>query len=297
MKATITNIKRNSLDDGPGIRTLIFFKGCPLSCVWCQNPETKSMEQEIIYDTEKCLKCLECQKICPHNAIDFLNPYPILTNKCNYCGECITVCNTGALTFTAFEYSIEELLEVISKDIVFYKNSGGGITLSGGEATLQMKFLSEFLKEVKKLNIHLCLETCGHFNYDQFSKLILPNLDLIYFDLKLFDSELHRRYCRIDNKIILQNFETLVRKESVEVLPRIPLIPGITVTENNLISWRKFLTNHGIKKIELLPYNPLWISKIIKMGKETEYSCETWLKKEEKDKIKEIFSEFEFRNF
>jgi pyruvate formate lyase activating enzyme len=297
MKATITNIKRNSLDDGPGIRTLIFFKGCPLSCVWCQNPETKSMEQEIIYDTEKCVKCLECQKICPHDAIDFFNFYPILTNKCNYCGECIKVCNTGALTFTAFEYSIEDLLEVISKDIVFYKNSGGGITLSGGEATLQMKFASEFLKEVKKLNIHVCLETCGHFKYNQFSKLILPNLDLIYFDLKLFDSELHRRYCGIDNNIIMQNFKNLVRRGSIEVLPRIPLIPEITTTEENLISWREFLTNLGIKKIGLLPYNPLWVSKITKMGKEMEYSRETWLKKEEKEKIKEIFSEFEFRNF
>jgi pyruvate formate lyase activating enzyme len=297
MKGIITNIKRNSLDDGPGIRTLIFFKGCPLSCVWCQNPETKSMNQEISYNIEKCIKCLECQKTCPQSAINFTNLYPINENKCVYCGDCIDVCKTEALTFTAFEYSVQELVDEISKDLVFYKNSGGGITLSGGEATMQANFVHEFLKEVKKLKIHICLETCGYFNYNQFSKLILPYVDLIYFDLKLFNPELHRKYCGVNNETILKNLEILLRRNNIELLPRIPLIPEITATENNLRSWRNYLKKFGIKEIGLLPYNPLWLSKITKMGKKLEYKRSTWLEKQEKNKIKEIFSDFEFKNF
>ncbi|TXT65768.1 MAG: Glycyl-radical enzyme activating protein family [Promethearchaeota archaeon] len=297
MKAILTNIKRNALDDGPGIRTLIFFKGCPLSCVWCQNPETKTMTQEITYDIESCISCLSCQEKCPNGAIDFSLKYPIQIEICDFCGKCIQVCDTSALKFTAFEYEVEELLDEILKDKVFYKNSGGGITLSGGEATMQMKFLNEFLKKVKKHEIHVCLETCGHFAYEQFYELILPYLDLIYFDLKIFDSKDHKRYCGKDNTTILQNFEIILKKEDIELLPRIPLIPEITATEQNLNNWKEYLQKKGIKKIELLPYNPLWVSKISKLGKIREYSRSTWLEKEEKEKIKEIFSTFEYKDF
>lgn len=297
MKAVLTNIKRNSLDDGPGIRTLLFFKGCPLNCVWCQNPETKSMRQEITYDSENCIRCLECQEVCPDDAIDFSQDYPIRLKKCDLCGKCVQACTTSALKFTAFEYSVEKLLEEILKDKVFYKNSGGGITLSGGEATMQLNFLHEFLIEVKKHNIHTCLETCGHFNYEQFSKLVLPYLDLIYFDLKIFDSQLHKKYCGINNNIILQNFERLLELDEVELLPRIPLIPNITTTKLNLINWANYLRKKGIKRIELLPYNPLWLSKVKKLGKTSDYTRDTWLEKPEKKYIKQHFSEFEFKDF
>ncbi|MFO7797359.1 MAG: glycyl-radical enzyme activating protein [Promethearchaeati archaeon] len=297
MKAIITNIKRNALDDGPGIRTLIFFKGCPLSCFWCQNPETKSMDQEISYDSEKCIGCLECQQSCPSESIDFSNIYPIDTNKCNYCGLCIEACQTSALEFTAFQYDVSELLMEILKDKIFYQNSGGGITLSGGEATMQPRFLREFLPEVKKHDIHICLETCGYFNYNEFKESVLPYLDLIYFDLKLFDPQLHKKYCGVDNKLILQNFETLLELETIELLPRIPLIPDITTDVNNLTAWKDYLKELNIRKTELLPYNPLWLSKIPQLGKTSEYNRSTWLEKGEKEIIKSIFSEFEFRDF
>ncbi|MBD3228208.1 MAG: glycyl-radical enzyme activating protein [Candidatus Lokiarchaeota archaeon] len=297
MKAILTNIKRNALDDGPGIRTLIFFKGCPLRCVWCQNPETKSMAQEITYDSEVCIRCLDCQKNCPNNAIDFTQQYPINTRECNYCGECIEACITSALKFTAFKYTVGDLLEEILKDKVFYKNSGGGITLSGGEATMQLNFLHEFLKEAKEYEIHVCLETCGHFDYEQFSKLVLPYLDLIYFDLKIFDSQDHKKYCGLDNNIILKNFQYLLKKKDIELLPRIPLIPEITATRENLINWKKFLEINGVRKIELLPYNPLWLSKITKLGKQEEYKRSKWLEKSEKEQIKTIFSDFEYNDF
>lgn len=297
MKVILTNIKRNALDDGPGIRTLIFFKGCPLSCVWCQNPETKSMEQEITYDIEACVKCFECKENCPNDAIDFSHAYPIKINRCNYCGKCIQTCQTGALKFTAFEFTVQELLKEVMKDEVFYKNSGGGITLSGGEATMQSKFLNEFLPEVKKQNIHVCLETCGYFNYDQFSKHILPFLDLIYFDLKIFNTSLHEKYCGVGNERILKNFENLLAYDDIEILPRIPLISEITMTKENLISWREYLKMLKIRNIELLPYNPLWVSKIEKLGKVKKYERSSWLEKEEKEFIRTIFSGFEFNDF
>ncbi|MBD3194508.1 MAG: glycyl-radical enzyme activating protein [Candidatus Lokiarchaeota archaeon] len=297
MNATITNIKRNALDDGPGIRTLIFFKGCPLNCVWCQNPETKTMNQGISFDIEVCIKCLECQETCPENAINHLNIYPIDLNACYYCGKCVEICKMEALRFTAFEYKVEELINEIIKDKVFYDNSGGGITLSGGEAMMQFRFLGKFLPEVKKHGIHVCLETCGYFDFVNFKNFVLPYLDLVYYDLKIFENSFHNKYCGTDNNLILHNFEKLIKINSIDVLPRIPLIPNITTTKKNLTQWKSYLENHNITKLELLPYNPLWISKISKLGQSVSYNRTTWLTKQEKDEIKSIFSKFEFKNF
>ena len=244
MKASIVDIKRNSLDDGPGIRTVIFFKGCPLSCVWCQNPETWSNTKQS--------------------------------------GE---------------DYEISELVSIILKDKTFYKNSGGGVTFSGGEPTLHMEYLNQLIVELKKENIHTCLETCGYYNPEVFNKLILPYIDLIYFDLKIFDLESHLRYCKVPNNKILDNFEDLIKNHQVEVLPRIPLIPKITSTKDNLKNLISYLKSLNIKKIGLLPYNPLWISKAESIGVKPEYNREKWLNNKEKSKIKEMFVDFEFRDF
>ena len=185
MNTLIANIKRNSLDDGPGIRTVIFFKGCPLSCVWCQNPETKSPSQEISFEASNCLECKECIKVCESGAIDFKNKYRIDREICNFCGKCIDVCRGEALSFVGKEYTVDELLKIILKDKPFYDNSGGGITLTGGEPTCHFHYVEEFLKKVKENNVHVCLETCGLYNPDLFRRAILPYVDLIYFDLKI----------------------------------------------------------------------------------------------------------------
>ncbi|MHA1659005.1 MAG: glycyl-radical enzyme activating protein [Promethearchaeota archaeon] len=297
MKTYIVDVKRNALDDGPGIRTLIFFKGCPLSCVWCQNPETKSPFQEISFDKENCSKCEKCVDACDLGAISFSNKYRINRSICNLCGKCVEVCPNNALKFVGTEYNIDDLINLILKDKVFYDNSGGGITLSGGEPTFHIDYAHELLKELKKENIHTCLETCGYYNSEKFKDLMLPYLDLIYFDMKIYDSNLHLKYCNKSNVTILKNFEDLIKNENVEILPRIPLIPNITSTEENLKNLAKYLTSLNIRKIEMLPYNPLWLSKVETIGKKTDYSYSEWLNKEEKNKIKSIFSEFDFNDF
>jgi len=297
MKAQIVEIKRNSLDDGPGIRTVIFFKGCPLSCVWCQNPETKSSLQEIIFISENCKNAKKCIEVCEVNAINFSNKFRINRDACTLCGKCIEACINGALKFVGKVYEVKELVDIVLKDKSFYNNSGGGVTVSGGEPTHQMEFLSEFLKEMKKHEIHTCLETCGYFNLQKFNGSILPHVDLIYFDLKILDSNSHIKHCKIPNEIILKNFEELIKRKDISILPRIPLIPKITATKKNLKSLVSYLQSHDIREIGLLPYNPLWISKLDTLGAKKEYSQANWLSKKEKENIKEIFSGFKFRDF
>lgn len=297
MNTLIVDIKRNSLDDGPGIRTIIFFKGCPLSCVWCQNPEAKLATQEISFSKEDCLNCKKCLEVCDKGAVDFSYDYRIDRDKCDLCGKCIEICPNEALKFAGKEYDIKTLSKLVLKDKIFYDNSGGGVTLSGGEPTLHMDYVHQLLKELKNENIHICLETCGHYNRETFNELILPYLDLIYFDLKIFDSNLHKKYCGVSNEIILQNFEALIKNNDVEILPRIPLIPKITATKENLEDLKNYLKSLKIKKIGLLPYNPLWISKTETIGIKAEYSRSSWLEKEEKEEIKKIFSNFKFKDF
>lgn len=297
MKAQIVEIKGNSLDDGPGIRTVIFFKGCPLSCVWCQNPETKSSSQEISFSSENCKNSKKCFEVCEVDAINFSNKFRINRDTCNLCGKCIEACVNNALKFAGREYEIKELVEIVLKDKSFYDNSGGGVTLSGGEPTLHMEFLTEFLKEMKKHDIHVCIETCGYYNLKKFNEYILPYVDLIYFDLKIHDSESHEKHCKVPNEIILKNFEDLINRKGIPILPRIPLIPKITATKRNLIDLANYLKSHDVKEIGLLPYNPLWLSKLDSLGAKKEYSRSNWLNKKEKERIKEIFSGFKFRDF
>jgi pyruvate formate lyase activating enzyme len=296
-KTFIIDIKRNALDDGPGIRTLVFFKGCPLSCVWCQNPEAKNAFQEISFDKEDCIECKECLNVCDQNAIDFSNDYRIDRRICNLCGKCIDICPTNALKIVGKQYNIEELVNLILRDKVFYKNSGGGVTFSGGEPLYHIDFIHKVSKRLKEEDIHICIETCGYYNSDKFEKFILPYIDLIYFDLKLINSKLHLKFCKADNTQILKNFENLLKVNKIEVIPRIPLIPNITTTHENLMDLATYLENLHIKKIGLLPYNPLWISKCEKLGVKPLYDHSEWLNKEEKEKIKEIFSKFDFKDF
>lgn len=297
MKPLIVDVRRNALDDGPGIRTVIFFKGCPLSCVWCQNPETKLADQEISFIKSNCISCKKCYEVCESKAIDFDYKFRIFRDSCNLCGKCIDACQNNALKFAGKYYEIKDLVALILRDKVFYSNSGGGVTFSGGEPTYHMEYLNKLLIELKKENIRSCLETCGYFNEEMFNNFILPYINLIYFDLKIFDPKLHLRYCKVPNQIILNNFEQLIKIKKIEIIPRIPLIPKITTTKDNLINLANYLKTHNIKKIALLPYNPLWISKTKIIGIKPEYKRTNSMNQKEKDVIKEIFSEFEYKGF
>jgi len=296
-KTLLVDIKRNALDDGPGIRTLIFFKGCPLSCVWCQNPEAKSPFLELLFDKQMCSQCGSCIESCNQDAIDFGYKFRIDRSKCTLCGNCVKVCPNTALRLIGKEYTIFDLMEMILKDKVFYDNSGGGVTLSGGEPLSHINYTNQLVKELKKEDIHVCIETSGYYNREKFYEFILPYIDLIYFDLKIYNPKLHARYCKVANERILENFEDIIKNKSIEILPRIPLIPGITDTDENLSYLANFLKSLNVKKIGLLPYNPLWLDKPEKIGITQSYNYSEWLDNKDKERIKLIFSDFEFNDF
>lgn len=265
----ILDIKGNSLDDGPGIRTVVFFKGCPLSCVWCHNPESQKATKEIGFDPKECVDCGTCEDLCPVNAISRENPFFVDRDICTLCMECVAQCPSGALEQVGQSMTVEEITKRVVRDKPFYDTSGGGVTLSGGEPIMHLDFVFQLLKSLKKERIHTLVETCGQFHMNFFESRILPLIDTIYFDLKIFDSKDHKRFCGMGNKTILKNFKRLAKlaqDKNFELLARTPLAPGMTATHDNIHAIAGFLKENNIKKTQLLAYNPLWHEKQSKIG-------------------------------
>ncbi|MCX8125031.1 MAG: glycyl-radical enzyme activating protein [Spirochaetes bacterium] len=296
MKSLILEIKGNSLDDGPGIRTVIFFKGCPLNCVWCHNPESKKAMVELSWDKKECIGCLSCAHVCPVQAIDSANTYFVNRHKCTLCFACVDVCPSGAMSRVGKEMTVDEIMHLIEKDKPFFDTSGGGVTLSGGEPLMNIAFASELLQQCKRNNIHTLIETSGYFNFDEFTSYILPYCDMLYFDLKLIDETEHKKYCGVSNKKILDNFKKIVElsnKTTIKFLPRIPLVPGITATQKNLVGIAQFLHECGVSTVELLRYNPLWPEKCAKVGSNGNIDAQLtqWMPHEEYERCKKIMSQ------
>ena len=265
----ILDIKGNSLDDGPGIRAVIFFKGCPLSCAWCHNPESRKAGPEIAFDAKKCIGCGACREACPERALSEENPCYIDRGRCTLCFACVQECPSGALERVGGEMSVQDILNKVLPDKPFFDVSGGGVTLSGGEPTLFMGFVSGLLEALRQEKIHTLIETCGQFDMERFMAMIYPHTDAIYFDLKIMDPALHKTFCGVTNDRILANFARLARQaaeDHKEVLPRTPLIPGITDTGENIRGIARFLQGLGVKRADLLAYNPLWHDKSDKLG-------------------------------
>jgi len=262
----IFDIHHFALDDGPGIRTTVFMKGCPLSCTWCHNPESIKADQEIAFYSERCIACGDCMTVCPEGAISLENPGRILRSKCTICGQCAQECPTTALEIIGKYYPVGELVEILLSDCIFFKTSNGGITFSGGEPTLYMDYIGEVMRKLKENDLHIAIETAGVFNLSEFEKKLLPYIDLIYFDLKIFNSHEHKHYTGKSNKQILQNFVYLNNVSSLKIISRVPLVTGITATVDNLSQIATFLKNAGCSTSELLPYNPGGISKRIAIG-------------------------------
>ena len=296
-RARIVDLKRNSLDDGPGIRTLIFFKGCPLRCVWCHNPETKHAYEELMFDAKVCISCGDCAASCTVHAIDLADPRRIDRQVCTRCMDCVDVCPSGALKRAGVLYTVDALFAEIMKDEPFYRYSAGGVTFSGGEPSVYMHFISELSRRLKSSGIHLNIETCGLYNHALFEKLVLPYLDMIFFDIKFTDPLLHKKYTGSTNDVIMQNFLHLHARKDIPVIPRVPLIPGITATEENLVSIAQFFSSQGITKVELLAYNPLWTDKSSGLGHTLDYDRKKFMDKDEIVKIKRIFSNFDTGKF
>ena len=258
MKATIFDIERNSYVDGPGIRTTVFFKGCNLRCAWCHNPESQSAKPQMMFYKNKCTGCGKCREKCPNSM-----------EKCDLCGRCSLFCPQDARDICGKEYTVDEVLKEVLKDKSFYETSGGGVTFSGGECMLQIDFLEEILKECKKNGIHTAVDTAGHVPFEFFERII-PYTDLFLYDVKCFDSDKHRQYTGVENQLILKNLKSLLAK-STPVWIRIPIIPTVNDTEEELQRIKEYLSSCGIpEKVELLPYHAMGEHKYAAVGKEAQ---------------------------
>ena len=266
-RSLVFDIRHFALDDGPGIRTTVFLKGCPLSCIWCHNPESLSPEEEIAFYPALCINCGDCEKVCTENAAQMNHPGRIIREKCLACGVCTEKCPSTALKIVGKYYPVNELVEELMKDRIFYETSHGGITFSGGEPAFHMDYLGEVMRRLKAYNIPIAIQTSGEFDIKEFTEKLLPSIDLIFYDIKLFDSQKHREYTGVENEKILDNFASLSDDGIVSIIPRTPLIPGITATEENLRQIADFIRSVGCAKYELLPYNPGGIAKMQTIGK------------------------------
>lgn len=293
---SILEIKGNALDDGPGIRSVIFFKGCPLSCVWCHNPEGKKAAAEIAFDAAECIGCDACLKICPEAALSRANPRFIDRRRCMLCFLCADACPSGAISRVGREMSVDAVVNAVMKDKPFFDTSGGGVTLSGGEPAIFPEFASELLRRLKACGIDTLIETCGLFDFENFRRMLLPHLDAVYYDIKLIDDAGHRRFTGASNARILDNFLRLVaaaRGTSLTILPRIPLIPGITDTDANIAGIVQFLARAGIRRAAVMSYNPLWRAKAQKIGADdpsgSDAGLTTWLDADRLARCRDMF--------
>ena len=265
----IFEIKRFAVHDGPGIRTTVFFKGCPLKCIWCHNPEGLARETEIALLERKCAHCGECFLACPHglHKTGENGTHTINREDCTLCLACTKACMPQALKVYGIEYTAEDLLKLVYADLDFYKQSGGGITCSGGESLMQPDFLAAFLSLCKKAGLHTAVDTSGYAGWLSFEK-ILPFTDLFLYDIKHMDTEEHKKLTGVGNRLIHENLERLSEcGAAVEI--RIPVIPNLNDGEENILQAAKFLKGiKTIKLIRLLPYHALSGSKYASIGKE-----------------------------
>lgn len=258
---TIFNIQRFSIQDGPGIRTTVFFKGCPLRCWWCHNPESQVSVPELTFREERCIGCEVCVEACPNGAISQSGgSLSISVDRCTVCGDCVRACPAEALEIVGREMTVAEVMAEIEKDIVFYDQSGGGVTFSGGEPLAQPDFLYALLQGCKEREIHTAVDTSGFASSEILSR-IGESVDLWLYDLKLMDDEKHRHYTGVSNELILRNLKELsLRGETIIV--RVAIVPGINDEEDNLSRLGEFVASLAYPpQVDILAYNKMGLEK------------------------------------
>jgi pyruvate formate lyase activating enzyme len=260
-KGIVFNIQRYSIDDGPGIRSTVFLKGCPLRCLWCSNPESQKAWPEVAHRDSLCNKCGRCREVCSVQAITIdAKGVHISRRLCNTCGKCVEVCNLGALQFFGKEMHVEEVFHEIQKDIQYYNGSGGGITISGGEPLYQPEFTIALLKQCQDKGIHTCIETSG---YAEASVLeaVLPYTSLVLFDLKHMDPVIHQKLTGLSNKVIIRNLKLIIAKGN-PVIIRVPVIPGKNDSSEELTAIARTVASmNQLRKVDLLPYHGFGMGK------------------------------------
>ena len=256
----VYNIQRMSTKDGPGLRTTVYLKGCPLHCLWCSNPESQSSHPQLMCFENLCTSCGACEKICPHRAvIKTEKGFNRERSKCKDCGLCVDVCPSKARVMSGQLMTVKEVMDIVDRDNIFYANSEGGVTFGGGEPTAAGDFLIELMQDCANKGYHVCVDTCGICNMRQFRKVIdLANLFL--FDCKHMDPQEHRRLTGMDNVIILENLHQVLNSGK-DVHIRIPLMPGLNDSEANIKAIAEFLRPYGKNEVDILPCHAFGASK------------------------------------
>ncbi|MCO5384864.1 MAG: glycyl-radical enzyme activating protein [Desulfosporosinus sp.] len=271
MRGIISGIQKFSLNDGPGIRTIVFFKGCPLSCPWCSNPENLSFKTSVMYNAALCVGCGMCMPVCQRECLHTSNDggKPVIRidrERCISCGACCNVCTSKALRKRGESMSVEDVMLEVRKDRLFYKSSGGGVTFSGGEALSQSEFLLALAKQCREEGIHTAIETSGYANWESLS-MVYPYIDLFLFDLKIMDEGLHKKHIGVFNTPILENLRKL-RACNAEVIIRVPIIPGYTDGLDNVEKIAEIMAECEIPTVHLLPYHKYSEKKYHNLGKD-----------------------------
>jgi len=261
------DIKRYSINDGPGIRVTVFMKGCPLSCVWCHNPEGISSQKQKMYTQKKCIGCKRCVTNCPSHALTMTHDGIISNNAlCHLCGQCATVCPSLAMAMCGKDYSVNQLMYEIEKERVFMDNSGGGVTFSGGEPLLFPEMLLELLLRCKAIGVHRAVDTALYAQKETVAT-IMKETDLFLVDLKLMDADKHKAFCGVSNELILSNLRFIAEAGKAFYI-RIPLIEGINAHDDNITHTAEFLASLPWKQkvVHILPYHEIALGKHQKLG-------------------------------
>lgn len=270
---TVFDIQPYSIYDGPGIRTTVFLKGCPLSCVWCHNPESQRQKPEMGYIADKCTSCGKCIEVCPNDVLTMINKRVVRDyRRCAACGLCEEVCPNNAHERIGFEMSAGDIVQKVVLDKPFFDESSGGVTITGGEPTVQKVFLLEIIDLLSENDVHIALETCGYFKRELVS-ILVEKIDLFLFDIKHIDPEIHRTFTGVDNGLILENFKLIVKNGGSErIIPRVPLIPGFNADTISLNEICAFLEGESYRgPVHLMPYNRMAKSKYEKLERGEDY--------------------------
>lgn len=276
------DIQRFSLHDGPGIRTTVFFKGCPLHCPWCSNPESQSREPQILYMENKCVGCGRCANACPQKAISFQNGRPIFHREiCVGCGTCQQACLQDSIVLSGKCCTVEQVLDIVEKDRAYYEDTGGGITLSGGEPLCQPEAAALLLKSAGERGFHRAIETTANVSQDGFSQ-VLDHTDLFLIDMKHWDKEVLQRVTGGNLEMILSNIRMAVKAKK-EVILRVPVIPGFNFDAESMEGIFRLSQDLGVKKVDLLPYHVLGKNKYAQLG--CAYPMDASISSLEKEKL------------